>query len=317
MVSLLGVAVAMMAGAQGSEAYLFAHMVEGDYGRLYYSVSLDGRHWMFLNDGKRVHEAYHGHPDICRGHDGRYYLIGNRASVEAIDIWGSEDLIHWERHGEFMPELEKTEGFKAGFFYAGAPKMYYDEPSATYLMTWHTPSEKNVPEEPASMWDSMRTLYVTSKDLQTFSIPKRLFDFEMATIDVIVRRIEGKYYAFLKDERGPSFEVPTGKTIRVSVSESLLGPYGAPSAPISPNWREAPTVIPRPGGDGWFMYCERYPGISYDGFTAPHPTGPWYGLHAHDARTPPQARHGCMIPISRAQYDALCTAFPNAAKGAE
>lgn len=26
------------------EAYLFAHMMEGDYGRLYYSVSRDGLH---------------------------------------------------------------------------------------------------------------------------------------------------------------------------------------------------------------------------------------------------------------------------------
>ena len=31
------------------EAYLFAHMMQGDYGRLYYSVSLDGLHWQMLN----------------------------------------------------------------------------------------------------------------------------------------------------------------------------------------------------------------------------------------------------------------------------
>ena len=27
------------------QAYLFAHMTHQDYGRLYYSVSLDGLHW--------------------------------------------------------------------------------------------------------------------------------------------------------------------------------------------------------------------------------------------------------------------------------
>jgi len=36
------------------EAYLFAHMMEGDYGHLYYSVSLDVLHWEMLNGGKRV-----------------------------------------------------------------------------------------------------------------------------------------------------------------------------------------------------------------------------------------------------------------------
>ena len=36
------------------EAYLFAHMKHGDYGRLYYSVSRDGLHWEMLHGGKRV-----------------------------------------------------------------------------------------------------------------------------------------------------------------------------------------------------------------------------------------------------------------------
>ena len=41
-----------------NEAYLFAHMTHNDYGRLYYSVSLDGLHWDKLNNGKRVFEEY-------------------------------------------------------------------------------------------------------------------------------------------------------------------------------------------------------------------------------------------------------------------
>ncbi|MHC4736912.1 MAG: hypothetical protein ACYTDW_21045, partial [Planctomycetota bacterium] len=56
--------------------YLFAHMMKGDYGRLYYSVSTDGLHWTLLNSGKRVHDNYRGHPDICRGHDERFYMTG-------------------------------------------------------------------------------------------------------------------------------------------------------------------------------------------------------------------------------------------------
>ncbi len=58
--------------APQNEAYLFAHMLQGDYWRLYYSVSRDGLHWEMLNRGKRVFEEYRGHADICKGHDGRY-----------------------------------------------------------------------------------------------------------------------------------------------------------------------------------------------------------------------------------------------------
>ncbi len=301
----------MLSATQAPEAYLFAHMTHKDYGRLYYSVSLNGRHWTFLNDGKRVTDDYQGHPDICQGHDGRYYLIGNQSTAEHIILWVSDDLITWKRHTQFHPNLNKTPGFKPGFHYAGAPKIFYDTPSKAYLISWHTPSQKNDKKNPALMWDSMRTLYVTSQDLATFSDPKRLFGFDIATIDVIIKHIDGEYVAFLKDERDPKFDWPTGKTIRVSVADKLLGPYGEPSQPISPNWREAPTVIPRPDGEGWYMYCEQYPGLSYDCFTARHLDGSWFGLHAHRSTTPPQARHGSMLPITRKQYDAIMKAFPN------
>jgi hypothetical protein len=73
------------------EAYLFAHMMHGDYGRLYYSVSLDGLHWKQLNAAKRVFEDYRGHADICRGHDGRFYLVGNRAADGRAPPLGRRD----------------------------------------------------------------------------------------------------------------------------------------------------------------------------------------------------------------------------------
>jgi hypothetical protein len=64
-------------------------MMHGDYGRLYYAVSLDGLHCHQLNLGKRVSEDY-------RGHDGRYYLVGNRNdSAPDINFWVSDDLVAW------------------------------------------------------------------------------------------------------------------------------------------------------------------------------------------------------------------------------
>jgi hypothetical protein len=99
----------------------------------------------------------------------------------------------------------------------GAPKIVWDADTRQYLLTWHTSQHDKLRELPEHYWAGQRTLYVTSPDLQTFSEPKRLFDFEMATIDVIVRKESGRYYAFIKDERYPSFDWPTGKTDRKSV----------------------------------------------------------------------------------------------------
>lgn len=290
--------------------YLFAHMTKTDYGRLYYSISTEGLHWKLLNQGKRIiGEEYRGHPDICRGHDGRYYLLGNYERRPEIDVWVSPDLVRWSKLRRFRPDIYKTPNFKPALLYLGAPKIYYDKPSKQYLITWHSTFEKPIKEDTEKFWSGMRTLYVTSQDLVNFSDPKRLFEFEMATIDVIIRRQEGRYYAFLKDEKYPSFDWPTGKTIRISSSNNLLGPYSEPSAPITPNFREAPTVIPRPDGKGWYLYYEQYPGVSYGASTAPGLSGPWYDLYCKDYELPKEARHGCMITLTPQQYKAIKAAY--------
>ena len=304
-----------------NEAYLFAHMVHKDYGRLYYSVSLDGLHWNLLNDGKRITDDYQGHADICQGHDGRYYLVGNRSDAAPdINFWVSDDLIQWTRYSNVEPDLKKTPGYSAALPRIGAPKLFYDTDSSQYVLTWHTPHKALVPEDVERYWGSQRTLYLTSKDLKTFSNPpRRLFDWDMGTIDVILRKQGERYYAIIKDERYPTLDWVTGKTIRISSATSLLGPYSKPLPPISPNFREAPTLIPSPDGKVWYMYYEQYPGVSYGLSVATDLNGPWYQVSGYTFHAdwdkyvlPPQVRHGCMIPISRSQYEVISQAFENA-----
>jgi len=288
--------------------YLFAHMTKQDYGRLYYSVSKDGLHWTLLNDGQRIYEDYRGHPDITLGHDGRYYLVGNVRNTGII-IWVSTDLIAWKEHRDVNVDLEKTPGFRPASGYQGAPKMYYDKTSRRYIITWHTPSADKDPNAIEPFWSCMRTLYVTSKDLKTFSDPKRLFSFDMATIDVIIRKEGQTYYAIIKDERYPDDSWPTGKTVRICSGPTVTGPYSKPSEPITPNFREAPNLIPKPDGKGWYLYYEQYPGIQYGCSTAPMLEGPWYDVYILNYKVPENTRHGCMIPITQEQYDAITATF--------
>ncbi|MBN1422081.1 MAG: glycoside hydrolase family 43 protein [Planctomycetes bacterium] len=289
--------------------FLFAHMMANDYGRLYYAISEDGLHWVRMNGGRRILEAYRGHPDICRGHDGRFYLIGNEAEERDIHIWVSDDLAAWRRFGRFAPDVFATPGFTPAHDYKGAPKIYYDSPAGIYLITWHTTDRKRDRIDTEWFWSGMRTLYVTSKDLRDFSTPKRLFDFDIATIDAIVRPEGSRYYAIIKDERYPSFERPTGKTIRIARADRLLGPYGEPGRPIATNFREAPALISRPDGRGWYLYYEQYPGVSYGLSTAPSLEGPWHEVYWEDFRVPPGARHGCMMAIGEAELSAIRAAY--------
>jgi len=300
-------------------AYLFAHMMDGDYGRLYYSVSRDGLHWEQLNHGKRVFEDYHGHADIVRGHDGRYYLVGNRSdSAPAINFWVSDDLIHWTKHSDYTPDLQHVPDYPKALPRIGAPKIFYDTSTSQYLLTWHTTHDLGKTDLPEPYWAGQRTLYVTSKDLKTFSDPpRRLFDngWDMATIDTIVCKVGDQYYAILKDERYPTIEWPTGKTIRICTAPTLTGPYSKPGPPVSPNFREAPTVIPSPNSQAWYLYYEQYPGVAYGLSVSTNLNGPWFqpaGYQRPDwdkYSLPPKVRHGSMIPISLKEYDALIAAF--------
>jgi len=300
-----------------NEAYLFAHMMEGDYGRLYYSVSLDGLHWNMLNGGKRVFEEYHGHASICKGHDGRYYLVGNRGDERPdINFWVSDDLISWKKYSNFVPDLKHVPGYSNTLARIGAPKLFFDQSSLQYLLTWHTPHELGPTNLPEPYWASQRTLYVTSKDLQTFSEPpRRLFEWEMATIDTFIAKEGNTYYAILKDERYPTQEWNTGKTIRIAHSDKLLGPYSKPGVPISPSFREAPTLIPSPNGKVWYLYYEQYPGIAYGLSVSTNLDGNWFQAAGNQRpdwnkfQLPPKVRHGSMLVITRTQYNSLKKAF--------
>jgi len=301
-----------------NQAYLFAHMTHQDYGRLYYSVSLDGLHWNSLNNKKRVFEEYKGHPDICKGHDGRYYIAGNTSDASPdINIWMSDDLITWMKFSTFTPNLKSTPDYSYALQRIGAPKLFYDESSQQYVLTWHTPHKEGTKEDPERYWASQRTLYVLSKDLKTFSdYPTRLFDWDMGTIDVFIRKIGNQYFAVLKDETYPTLYWTTGKTIRISKAPSLLGPWSEPSAPISPNFREAPMLIPSPDGKIWYLYYEQYPGVSYGLSITDNMNGPWYQASGYTFFSdwdkyslPASVRHGCMITISKDEYNKLVSHF--------
>ena len=300
------------------EAYLFAHMLQGDYGRLYYSVSLDGLHWEILHGGQRVFEDYRGHADICRGHDGRFYLVGNRGDDQPdIDFWVSDDLIRWEKHSDYAPDLRRVPDYPKATARIGAPKLFFDPTSSRYLLTWHTTHDLGKTDLPEPYWAGQRTLYVTSRDLKDFvDPPRKLFPWDLATIDVIVRREGDRYYAIVKDERYPTLEWTTGKTIRICSAPNLLGPYSEPGPPVSPGFREAPTLIPSPDGKACYLYYEQYPGVAYGLSVAASLKGPWFqvagGTRHRDwdrFSLPPKVRHGSMLPITRQQHDALIATF--------
>ena len=126
-------------------------------------------------------------------------------------------------------------------YYWGAPKMFYDKDSEQYIISWHACNDPDKDD-----WDSMRTLYVLTKDFETYTEPQKLFN-------------------FTGTDENPAVAPETGKTVRIATSSNLTGPYTNPGAPVTPNdmMREAPIFIERPNHSGWFIYAESYAAKPY------------------------------------------------------
>lgn len=297
----------------GNGGYIFAHMTDANYGSLYYSVSRDGITWKTLNDGQRINNEYRGHPDICVGREGQYYMIGIETTGKPV-LWRSNNMIGWAVE-QSLPEsafnLDAQGHFTETLWY-GAPKMYFDTASDQYIITWHA-ANKNFPSG-NDMWRSMRTFYILTKDFKTFTAPQRLFNFtndedkDMGIIDTIIRKINGVYYAFIKDERWPE-DTPTGKTIRMTKSTQLTTGYENPSAPLTPNWHEAPILVPQPNSSAWYLYAEQYPNI-YVLFSATSIDGPYTPREIKA----PDGRHGAIIWVDESTYVKVVTAYHKAAQ---
>ncbi len=308
----LAAALAAAAASAGEPpaGYLFAHMTRADYGRLHYAASTNGLHWTPLNGGRRVLESYRGHPDITRMPDGRWVLLGNHPDRGDVRMWTSSNLVDWIHLRDFTADMSAFPGFEPPGKWHGAPKMVYDDEARRYVMTFHFSNRPGRREEPEYYWSGMRTFVVTSPDLAAFTPARRLFDWDFATIDVILRRDAGRWFAIVKDERHPDSGAATGKTIRIAESSGgPAGPWSAPGPSLTPNFREAPMLIPRPDGRGWYLYFEQYPGISYGLVTAPGLGGPWTEVPAAEYRTPPGVRHGCMVAVTREELAGLRAAF--------
>jgi len=119
-----------------------------------------------------------------------------------INFWVSDDLITWKKFGDYVPDLKRIPNYPKALMRIGAPKVFFDEASAQIVLTWDTTHDLGKTDVPDPYWAGQRKMYATSKDLKTFSEPpRRLFEWEMATIDTLIRREGERYYAIIKDER--------------------------------------------------------------------------------------------------------------------
>jgi len=279
--------------------------------RLHLALSTDGRHWEPLNDNQPVWDHFIRDPDIRRGPDGIWHLLAtgggpryDRRTLGPRCLHAtSQDLIHWQVAG-YLPLMKGAKN-EAGQMARNiwAPEWFHDETTGDAVLIWSSSFED-------AGWKNSRLWLARTKDWQTFTPAKVLFDPPYSVIDGTLVKHDGTYYLFHKEEE---FGAKTGERrgIRVATSEHLEGPYTIHQGPlnngqIAPVITEGPAVLPDPLSDRWLLL---YDFCMSNGYGISHSTDLTHWTKEEDVSFPPDARHGCVFRITPAEAARLREAF--------
>ncbi|WP_408007739.1 immunoglobulin-like domain-containing protein [Pseudalkalibacillus sp. A8] len=312
------------------KGYLFSYFSGEGYAngeQIYFGLSEgnDPLHWQQLNNGEPVFTSELGEeglrdPFIIRSPEGdKFYMIATdlkmhgsgdwgRAQTNgsrSIMVWESSDLVNWSE--QRMVEVAPPE---AGNTWA--PEIFYDEKIGEYVIFWASKLYEN--EDDRSTGNSyQRMMYTTTRDFHSFSGPKVYMDYGYSIIDTTMIEHDGKIYRFMKDERGNTSSTPNGKFIFQEVGDSVLDPdfelirEGIGKGDISQG--EGPLVFKSNTEEKWYMFIDEFGGRGYVPFeTTDLDSGEWTIPEDYDL--PDRPRHGTVLPVTQAEYDALLENVP-------
>ena len=239
------------------EVFLYSYFKGNGEDGLHLAYSEDGRTWKALNEDQSLLTPTAGDDKLMRdpcllyGPDRRFHMVWTVSWGErGIGYAYSDNLLHWSEQ-RYLPVMEHEPGARNCW----APEIYYDKQRQRYMIYWSTTIPGRFPETDSTGDDGYnhRMYYVTTRDFQSFSAPRILYDKGFNVIDGTIVKTGEIYRMVLKDET----RYPPEKNLRVAESDSLTGPYSNPSPPITGDyWAEGPSIVEHEGR--WIVYFDKY-----------------------------------------------------------
>ena len=227
-------------------------------------------------------------PVLFYGGDGKYHMVWTISWTEdGIGYASSKDLINWSAQ-QLIPVMTHEENVRNCL----APELTYDKENNEYMIYWSSPITGRFDDESQKSEDNYnhRIYYVTTKDFETFSETRLLYDHGVNVIDASIVADGGRYVMFLKDES----LVPPQKNILIAYAEKLTGPYTKASEPITGDyWAEGPTSIKIEGE--WLVYFNKYKQGSF-GAVLSNDLKTWRDV-SDQIVLPPGIRHGSIVAV--------------------
>ena len=233
---------------------------------LHLALSTDGYHWQALKEDCSFLKPEGGgyklmrDPCLAQGPDGIFHLVWTSGwTAEKGKVIGyarSRDLVHWSEQ-KAIPIMENEPATRNIW----APEIFYESGQKRWLVFWSSTIPGRFPEsdQTGDNGYNHRFYCATSRNFQTFSASRLLFDPGFNAIDATLLQAGSKFYLFFKDER----KQPLKKNLRYAVADQPEGPYGQPSEPFTRDWVEGPSAIKI--GNEYLVYFDHYAQPQYYG----------------------------------------------------
>lgn len=301
---LLGLSLLIGCTQPTDDIYIFSYFMNNGEDGLHLAYSENGYDWTALKNNKSFLTPTAGKdklmrdPCIIKDENGTFHMVWTVSwNEQGIGYAHSSDLINWSEQ-QYIPVMEH----EADARNCWAPELYYDREEELYLIYWATTIPGRFPETDSTGDDGYnhRMYYTTTKDFQSFSETKMLYNHGFNVIDATIHKHQDEYIMFLKNEiRYPEPE----KNLRIAKSQNLLGPYTEASDPITPKgvWVEGPTAVQK--DEGWVVYFDRYIEKRMGAIFSKN-LQEWTDI-TEDMNFPEGTRHGTVFKVSRKILEGL------------
>jgi pectinesterase len=217
-----------------------AAVVRRDGGDVRLAWSRDGYRWTIFG------APLPGSGDVrrlVRGPDGAFYLlwaVGRRGDT-GFHYAFSRDLVHWSqpRYVDIMASRDALN--------LESPEAFYNPAAQHFVVAWSSTLGGNAIQsfqEPVD--DNPRVWFATTRDFETFSAPRLLFDNNYSVNDAVLVHLQTRYALVHADSSGQA------EDLRVAFSRQPAGPWGPSSDAFSEHGVECPSVIR--SGEEWWIY---------------------------------------------------------------
>ncbi len=288
------------------EVILFSYFVNNGEDGVHLAWSEDGWNFEVLGNGRSylapgpVEGTLMRDPSIHRGPDGIYRMVWTSGwERPSIGYAWSRDLLEW--HDQQLIEVMENH---PGTRNVWAPEIFYDARTNEYLIYWAStiPGRYQAGADTGDDGYNHRMYLTTTRDFQSFTPARLLFNDDFNVIDATIVERDGTYYLILKDET----LVPPAKNLRVATSSRATGGYGPAGPAFTDSWVEGPSVIKV--GDEYVVYYDYYARGAY-GASKSTDLLNWEKIEG-DVNLPPRIHHGTALWVPRADVQRLIDAHP-------